>query len=559
MEITTYSILIWITSVIVGSLGLVIALGSDRRSSRTFAFNVGLIVIWSISVGILPSLNNTTTENSVLRFTFYMGSLIATAFFYFCITFPEDVRPSNKLFFSLVILEICLIPIYCTPGLIIDSTFRISSMWGWGQTYGPLWFLFDIHYFFFWICGVFILYKKYKTISLHSQKTNLKLMIMGLLVGFIPPTLFSIILPRIGYFDLNWFGPVSGNLWVCVIAYSILRYRQMNIRAALTEVLAIAMAAIFFINIFIGTPIGILGRTMTFIVFIILAYFLIRSSLREAQQKEQLKDLNLNLENKVVAQTAEIKKSYDLEKHARRELEKLNETKDQFIMITQHHLRTPVTNMRWQLEYMKSGRFGELKGELKNAVDNAIISVNRLIRIVDDFLSITAIKIGTNILNISPASLKPLVEDIIHELSFDIDSMNLKITYPTDEHSWPKLAVDASKIREVLLIVIENAVRYNIPDGSIKMKTYSDKNNFQITIENTGMGLVKEEKDKIFGKLFYRSERAHKAYHLGMGVGLTVAKMIVRGHHGDISIESDGISKGAAVTINLPIKNAQVE
>ncbi|MFA6601374.1 MAG: histidine kinase dimerization/phospho-acceptor domain-containing protein, partial [Candidatus Paceibacterota bacterium] len=211
------------------------------------------------------------------------------------------------------------------------------------------------------------------------------------------------------------------------------------------------MSIILFVNIFIDISSDPWTSIATFIVFIVLAFYLIKIILRESKQRELLSDLTTNLSLKVAEQTTEIRHSYDLEKKARRELEKLNETKDQFIMITQHNLRTPVTGLRYQLESILSNDNGQLEPGLRKAVVRASEATDRLNKIVDDFLAITAIKAGGNILTISQANLLPLIKEIIKELKMDIDNLKLTMKYPGEDEAWPSLPIDTSKVREALL------------------------------------------------------------------------------------------------------------
>ncbi|MFA6295141.1 MAG: ATP-binding protein [Candidatus Paceibacterota bacterium] len=126
--------------------------------------------------------------------------------------------------------------------------------------------------------------------------------------------------------------------------------------------------------------------------------------------------------------------------------------------------------------------------------------------------------------------------------------------------------IDASKIREALLIVIENAIKYNNPEGTINITTNiintknpedikSTENKekvLEIIIENTGVGIASKDKDNIFKHLFYRTDKAKTANPTGMGIGLSVARAIVRAHHGELTIESEGENMGAKITIKLP-------
>ncbi|EFK96473.1 Adaptive-response sensory-kinase sasA [sediment metagenome] len=328
----------------------------------------------------------------------------------------------------------------------------------------------------------------------------------------------------------------------------------MNVRVAATQVFVIAMIAMALLNIFIDLVFGIYGRIALFIAFLFLGYFLFKSLTREAKQKDQLKSLNSTLSQKVAEQTAEIRKAYELEKHARRDLEKLNETKDQFIMITQHHLRTPVMRITNGLETLFPNNGKGVDESRRQTLTETKASVARLSKIADDFLNISTIKVGSKILDISRNSLKPLLDDVLHELKIDIEKMHLSVNIPNDIASWPQLPIDTNKMREVLLIILENAVRYNIDGGKIDIQNRIDKSSeemFEMIIENTGVGISKEDISKLFNQNYFRSKVAQTANPVGMGIGLYVARAVVRAHHGELTIESDGENMGARIVLRL--------
>jgi signal transduction histidine kinase len=115
------------------------------------------------------------------------------------------------------------------------------------------------------------------------------------------------------------------------------------------------------------------------------------------------------------------------------------------------------------------------------------------------------------------------------------------------------LNIDESKIFEVLLIIIENAIKYNVINGSIKIIPEIINDNFNVSIRDSGTGIPKEDTDKILNRLFYRSNMAKQMNPNGMGIGLSVAKAILQAHHGTIKINSMEINKGTEVTITIPI------
>jgi signal transduction histidine kinase len=166
-------------------------------------------------------------------------------------------------------------------------------------------------------------------------------------------------------------------------------------------------------------------------------------------------------------------------------------------------------------------------------------------------LAITELKPGAAILDLKQSSMLPLIKDVLKELELEIDSRDLKITYPSEARFWPEVEIDAAKIREVLLIVLENAVKYNHEGGHIGIQSDIHHESFSVIIENSGIGISKDELDSIGKTTFFRGKEARKHNHIGMGVGLNVAKAIVRAHHGELNISSKGRDGGAKVVIDL--------
>lgn len=554
MNINNFSLIIWFTAVLIISLDLVIIIGSKKLSSYIFAFLSFITAIWVASQGLLISSFSPEVALEQIRFQYFIGIVIAIGFYHFSNIYPNGLKLSKKLLISSLILISLFGYLFFFTELMISSVDFIGGIGRWKWNFGDINFIFNISFITLWIISLLKLRDTYKRAPPENY-INLRNMFYALFLGIIPPTLCNIVFPAFGYYKFNWFGPISSTIWIFIIAYSIIKYRQMNVKTVVTEVLAICMTIVFFINIFAGLQFGIIGNISTFTTFMILSTFLIKSALKESEQREQLRVLNQTLEDKVAEQTQEIRNAYEIEKKARHDLEKLNESKDQFIMITQHHLRTPVTTIIWQLESIITGAYGKISDELMTAIVSTKESSGRLIHIIDDFLNITALKAGTNILNFSNCSLRPMLEDIIDELKNEIARMNITVTIEQDEKFWPTLKIDCQKVKEILIIIVENAIRYNIKGGTIKIIPNIKDGCFYIRVENTGIGINDEEKNKIGSALFYRGTYAKSAYPTGMGIGLSVAKAIIKAHGGTFTIDSKGKDKGAWASITLPIMN----
>ncbi len=557
MEVGIHSILIWVVAIIIASLGLVIYVGSKEYSSRVFVVCVVFVTMWITGVGLLLSVNDHQFALFIARANYYLGNLIAISFLYFFLVFPDNTKTSYRIRLLLLISQIILLYVFIFTDKIIENVEHVNYTAHWIWTYGELSYLFELIFIGSFTFGIIRLFSIYKKINNVFITNNLRMMMLIIIVGSIPPTLMCIILPRFGYFNLNWFGPITEIVWIPIIAYSIIKYRQMNVRAVIAEVVAVAMTLLFFINIFLNTQTNILTRSILFLVFIFLAIYLINISIQNARNNDELQLLNIRLHNLVDEKIIDVKKAYDSEQKTKRDLEKLNETKDQFIMLTQHNLRIPVNNIKSNLDTLSSNLDAVTHPTRRDLITNINYSVDRLIGIVNDYLSITTLKSGSQILKISTCSILDIIKSVINEFRIEIDKKCLTINFTNESIVWPEVQIDQQKIREVMLVIIENAIRYNIDGGTIDITHLADMNTITIKITNTGIGMSDDESQNVAKKLFYRGNLARQFNPTGMGIGLQIASAIVNGHKGRLSITSIGINSGASVDVVLPISHTE--
>lgn len=541
MEISVHAFLMLVAAILIISLDLVIILGSNNKASKIFVLLSFLSGIWVISQIYLVSTDVSDTANVLIRSQYVMGIIIASGFYLFSLIYPFDTKIRYRIYLLLFIICIFFSYTYLATDYLVTGVTYIGGPGHWSWQFGPLHPAFDVAFVAIWIISLSNLYRSYK-IAHDILRINMRHMFWGLTLGIIPPSLANILLPTFGIYYLNWTGPIASAIWVFVIGYSIMRYRQMNVKVVITEMLAVAMTIIYFINIFVKAEVGTAQNIATFFVFLLIATYLIRTVLSEAKTKEQLRELNNTLEEKVNQQTKEIRKAFELEKHARRELEKLNDTKNQFIMITQHSIRSPLLS---------------LKNNLRNVDEKSRISIDqnldRLTEITNDFLNISTIDDNRKLLDTEKFYVLNLIDKILVDLRFDIDAKNIHLTIDRNPSSWPTINADKSKLYEALLIIIENAIKYNKPNGYINITALSNSESCQITISDSGIGLSQDDLNKVNSSHFYRSDKAKLLNPIGMGIGLSVAKTIIQAHHGSLIINSPGSDSGTIATINLPI------
>lgn len=400
------SVLIWLTALIIISMGLVILWGSRSLASKAFAVLMFCVFSWMIAMGFFDSAVGVPLAAVIAKATYFFGGTTAAAFFYFALVFPEGTRPKrNKLIVSLLIIsQLFLLGMYLFTNSITYGAVFIGGYQPWAWYYGKLSFIFDIFFDSYWGLGLAILFWKYlKETGDAVMKTRLRYMLISLIIGVIPPSVMCIILPRFGYFSLDWAGVVSAIGYVAVVSYSIAEYNQMDVKAVASEVLVFVVVVVLFVNIFTsGSVFGTYGRVGIFIAFVIVGYYLIRSIIRENKQREELallndklKDFNEHLEKKVDEQTREIKNSYELEREARLKLEQLYKNKDQFVLAIESRLRAPLTTLKGYLKPLLGSK--DSIGQVRPVLEKADLVADELSSLVNELLDISEMEVRKNI------------------------------------------------------------------------------------------------------------------------------------------------------------------
>ena len=277
-------------------------------------------------------------------------------------------------------------------------------------------------------------------------------------------------------------------------------------------------------------------------------------ALENARLYDQVQDLSKNLQKKVDEQTKELKKAYEVEKKARQELQGLSEAKNQFIMATQHHLRTPLTSMTGYIDLILSGTYGKVSPKMKEPMVKLQTSTKRLIRIVNEILDISQFQLGKQVVDLKiGVDMEAIVDEMVEELSFEAKSKDIYLKLKKPQKKIPKVKADEEKIKVALFNLVDNAIKYTTEGGVvIKLETKEDK--LRISIKDTGIGIPEEDLPNLFGRLFERGKKAKKVFATGKGIGLFISSRIVKAHQGKIWAESEGKGKGSTFFVDLPIK-----
>lgn len=229
-------------------------------------------------------------------------------------------------------------------------------------------------------------------------------------------------------------------------------------------------------------------------------------------------------------------------------LQALNKSKDEFVSLASHQLRTPASGVKQFLGLILEGYAGEVTDTQRDFLQRAYESNDRQIELVNDLLRVAQVDAGKIILNKVNTSLNDLVKDVVNEQhdKFKQRSQQVRLMTPRDAVI---AHIDESRFRMVLENLIDNASKYTPDGGKVTVQLGSNDREAYISVLDTGVGIGEKALSKLFIK-FSRIPNDLSESVGGSGLGLYWALKIVRLHDGDITVDSKP-GKGSNFTIHL--------
>jgi signal transduction histidine kinase len=237
-------------------------------------------------------------------------------------------------------------------------------------------------------------------------------------------------------------------------------------------------------------------------------------------------------------------------------LKKLDKIKSNFLNVTSHELRAPMASIKGYAQMMLRKKLGEISDEQKKALDVILRNANRLDNLVQDILDISRLESGTMKFIIEKTDIQKLVDEVTETMQSPSDLKDIKINIEVEE-KLPSLNIDQDRIKQVIMNLVNNAIKFS-PDGSIiNVATRKEKDDILFEVQDFGRGIPKDKQDKVF-ETFYQVDSGTDIKFGGAGLGLAISRGIVIAHGGNIWVESEGISgKGSTFKFTLPVKSVK--
>ncbi len=275
------------------------------------------------------------------------------------------------------------------------------------------------------------------------------------------------------------------------------------------------------------------------------------SLLREKELlADKLQDLNEELEDRVERATEELQERNRLLETQRRKLERASRMKSQFLANMSHELRTPVNAMLGYTSLVQEGIYGELTSDQEEALGRVESASEHLLEIIDDVLDLSKIEAGKMPIRSEKVEVEELLGEIVETVApmTQEKSVDLRSEISPD---LPVLVTDGTKLRQIVLNLMENAVKYT-EEGHVAVRAapVDGGESIRIEVEDTGIGIKEEHRERIFDDFRQVDESLSRKYS-GTGLGLPISRKLVLLMGGAISVESE-YGEGATFTVEIP-------
>jgi len=538
-----YALITSLSSILNLFLGALVFSRSIKKSSNIVFFLMTIsTTAWVVSVYLSDYFKLPEKALLFIKLANISAIWAIYLFLFFTFIFPKEFRELlARLKICYIIFPIVFSVLFFNKWIITDVEIET---WGSNPKTGKLVVLYVAYLFATILFGISNLVRKYIK-STRIEKEQLKFISFGLILTIISAILLNAIIPLItGSARSAKLAPVTTIFFLFFTFLAITRYHLFGIEVILTEILVGVIGLLLIVQIFMAqSTLWRIVNSGIFVLFCVFGYLLIRGVFREIKRREELEKIAQR--ERVLREEAE---------RLAQEFQRLDKVKNQFILTTQHHLRTPLSIIKGYLATILGGIYGEIKNQkINQALKNTLLATQRLITLVNEFLDISQFQLGKGVLKKEEINLKDVLNEVVLELKPEAEKkkLYLKMVFKAKDL---KLKADFQRLKEAFFNLIDNAIKYT-QKGGVEIKVESKApETLLVSIKDTGIGMSKETLSKIFKGLFERGKEAEAVELTGKGIGLFISKTLIDAHGGKIWAESQGPGKGSTFFVELPKK-----
>ncbi|OGY61211.1 MAG: hypothetical protein A3F99_01300 [Candidatus Colwellbacteria bacterium RIFCSPLOWO2_12_FULL_43_11] len=395
-------------------------------------------------------------------------------------------------------------------------------------------YLFDYYSIFIMVFYAVLIYeivgglRKYNDV----RKTQLKYILIGSLLFGCTSILVNFILPFFNIVPVAPYDAQSSIFFVAFSAYAILKHKLFDAKIIAAEVLTFVTWIFLLIQLLLAESLReVLLNVVLLVLIIFFGTLLIRSVFVEVEQRKKLEKL-----------TGDLKAAND-------RLVKLDALKSQFLSFASHQVKTPITIVKGYASLIADGTYGAVSDKIKDVSKRIVETSDRMVSLVNNILDLRKLEDGRMDYKFADLDVVTLVKSVSTELKSIADRRGLELRTSLPDEKW-LVKADEEKLRQVIQNLIDNALKYT-EKGWIRVSMEKAADQVLVAVSDSGRGISKELLPRLFEQ-WTRDSKAAKEIQ-GTGLGLYIAKEIMKAHSGEIWAESPGEGKGSTFNIRLKL------
>ena len=229
----------------------------------------------------------------------------------------------------------------------------------------------------------------------------------------------------------------------------------------------------------------------------------------------------------------------------------ISQMKSDFVSLTAHQLRTPISGIKWAINTILAGKNENLTTEQNQLLRKINEKNESVILTIKDLMDVMRIEEGKFLYDLKEEFLEPIIQELFQEKLPNAHAKNIALGFVKSRDPVPPLLIDSQNIRLALENLIDNAIEYTPQNGKVTISFARQEKNAIINISDSGVGIPEDELGRIFDK-FFRGIRAIRMQTEGNGLGLYISKNIIKHHGGKIRVVSKE-GQGSTFSVTLPI------
>jgi len=523
-------------------LGLLVFVNDRKRETNIIFGFLNISLAFYLVANLFSVIISEHAEKLLwIRLSMFGAVFLDTFFYLFIRAFPGGKLEISKIEKGLVFVFTIITSTLClTPWLFSDFNITAGSQIPnpvpaliFGAPIGILFF--SAVALLFIGGGIYFLIKKYiKDIVL---KKHIRSVLVGAGIMFLSFLVFNLI--ATAFFSNVYFiklTPLFTTVFILFSAYAIVRLEMFNVKVISTELFVFSLWFFILLRTLFSLSFEdqLVNGGLLFLM-IITGLFLIRSVVKEVEQREKLAE----------SATA-LKDSHE------REMEKTKveaKLRDEFVFIAAHELRTPITAIRGFLELVDEAE-GSFPADIQSDLDAIKMASDHLNELVNNILEVARSDAGATKTETKQVDIVPIIKNILKEVNSLVIEKKITVHLNNFKNGVIVMA-DEKNIKEVFANLISNAIKYNRNGGTLEISIECiDGGEAIVEISDTGFGIPKGQQEKIFGK-FFRAPTKDTQGILGTGLGLFITKMLVNKMGGTVTFSSmEG--QGTTFAVSLP-------